>query len=182
MAGTVNAPTWIASSPAGAQRPHISRFLDTVGDGSGTKNAIGDYSAAAEIFFIQPPASQVFRIARLLVTICDTNGSAAGDYGNITGGIANGVTVRHQNDAGTVTDYTDGVPVTDNASWTSFCYDGVPLVWGSGNDVFAVRWTFKKSGQYLRLDGAVNDRLEVVLNDDLRGLIFHRFLVQGYIE
>lgn len=182
MPGTVAAPMWTKSFETGSVRQHVCRFLDTNGDGTGTKEATGNYAAAEEIFFIKPSATQVFRITRLLVTIEDTNGSTASDYGNITSGLTNGIVIRHSDDSGVITDYTDGLPIKTNGHWTSFCYDGTPLVWGNGNDMFPVRWTFLKSGQYLRLDGAVNGRLEAVFNDNLTGLVLHRFLVQGYIE
>ena len=46
--------------------------------------------------------------------------------------------------------------------------------------IIVVRWTFAKSGAPIRLDGAKNARLEVLLNDDLTGLVDHHFVVQGY--
>ena len=51
----------------------LFRYLDTVGDGSGEKNANGDYSIAEEIFFLQPPPGRVYRITRLIVSIMDTS-------------------------------------------------------------------------------------------------------------
>jgi hypothetical protein len=181
--GSVQVPQYVRSvDSAGPQRTLLSRFLDTNGDGSGTKNANGNYSAAEEIFYIQPGAAQVFRIARMLVTIEDTNGMSATDYGNITSGLSTGVEIRVQDDSGTLVDLTDGLPVTNNAGWGSFCYDVDLKTWSTGNELLLVRWTFTKSGQYIRLRGANNERLEVVLNDQLTGLVGHYFLVQGYIE
>jgi len=181
--GSVQAPQYVRSTDsAGPQRTLLSRFLDTNGDDTGTKNANGDYSGAEEIFYIQPGAAQVFRLARMIVSIEDTSGMAARDYGNITNGLTNGVQVRNQNDSGTLVDLTDGLPVQDNSSWGQFCYDVDLKTWSTGNELLVVRWTFSKFGQFVRLNGANNERLEVVLNDNLSGLVRHYFLVQGYIE
>lgn len=67
-------------------------------------------------------------------------------------------------------------------SGEGFCYDVELKSWGAGNEVLLVRYTFLKSGQFVRLVGDNNERLEVVLNDNLTGLIDHSFLIQGYIE
>jgi hypothetical protein len=52
----------------------------------------------------------------------------------------------------------------------------------AGDEMLQVRWTFAKSGAQLRLNGNNNERLEVVLDDDLDGLIEHYFMVQGVYE
>ena len=43
-------------------RSNLFRFLDTVGDGTGAKNAIGNYSVAAEQFKIIAPANTRYAI------------------------------------------------------------------------------------------------------------------------
>ena len=160
----------------------LCRYLDTAGDGSGTKNANGNYSAAEEVFYIQPPASTIYRIARMIVSAEDASTMQAQEYGNLGAALGTGIEVRVQNDSGTVIDLTDSATVQTNAHWGRLCYDADVKSWGAGNELLVVRWTFAKSGVPLRLDGDANERLEVVLNDDLRGLISHYFLVQGYTE
>ena len=61
---------------------NISRFLDTNGNGTGTKNANGNYSGAAEIFYIQPPAGSRYQINRLIVEVEDAAGMIATEYGS----------------------------------------------------------------------------------------------------
>ena len=160
----------------------FSRFADTNGDGTGTKNANGDYSSAADIFYIRPPAATVYRVHRMLISYEDTSGMIAAEYGNLAAALTNGITIRVQDDDGTISDMTDGVPVKTNAEWGRMCFDADVKTWGSGNELFVARWTFAKSGAAVVLDGGLNQRLEVVLNDDLRGLISHYFLLQGNIE
>jgi len=183
VTGNVGVTGTVASLATGAQKTLLSRFLDTAGDGSGGKNATADFSAVTAIFSIQPSAGAVYRITRLLVSIGDGNGFNASGYG---AGIAlvTGIQVRVQNDSGTLVDLTDGVLVKSNSGWGEHCYD---VGWnefgvGAQNEIVNVRWTFAKSGQQLRLIGSNNERLEVVLKDDLTGLISHHFKVNGYAE
>lgn len=169
----------------------ISRHLDTNGDGSGTKNAIGDYSGAQEIFYIQPSSTQIFRITRMIVLIRGDKSTFYTDsYGSRTA-LSNGIAVRTQDDSGTLIDFTNNVPIKRNGEWGGYCFDSeiYPASTGNTDTYLRVRWTFEKSGYPIRLVGSNNERLEVVLNDDfsLSGgqnnpLDEHYFLVQGYIE
>lgn len=165
---------------AGAQFDLIQRFLDTNGDGTGDVNANGNYSGAEEIFYIQPPPGEVFYIYRMMVAIRDSGGIRFEEYGNIATGLTNGVSIRVQDDSGTKLSLTDAVPILNNAAWGYHSYDVSIASAGSGDDFVSVRWTFARSGQVIRLDGDLNQRFEVVLNDNLTGLIEHRFKVNGY--
>jgi hypothetical protein len=161
----------------------ISRLLDTVGDGSGTKAATGDYSVTPAFFRIKPGPTESFSIERMIVSIEDTAGFAAADYGNIAGGLANGVVVYVENDRdGIVYRLTDiSRPIVNNAGWGYCCYDANLVTWGPGNEFLLVRWTFARSGAPVVLRGSLGERLVVALNDDCTGLVEHNFLVQGYI-
>jgi hypothetical protein len=164
---------------------YLSRFLDTSGDGTGTKNANGDYSPTGSgqtIFFIQPASGVNYKLARMIVSIQDNQVLSAGGYGGIVGALASGIQVRVADDNGTITDLTDGIPIDSNAAWGRYCYDVMFTDFGAGDNFVEVRWTFSKAETLLRLEGSENERLEVVLNDDLDGLTGHYFLVQGYTE
>ena len=169
----------------------IYRYLDTNGDGTGTKNAIGNYTGedgTLEIpaegvtsFFIQPAPGEIFRIQRMIVNVHDAQKFKPEEYGNLTA-LTNGIFVRVSNN-GTTLDLTDGVPVKTNGSWGALCFDAELYSAAAGNgDYLRVRWTFAASGYPIRLVGDNNDRLEVVLNDNFTGLLDHYFQVQGYIE
>lgn len=177
---------WGGASRAGSQRgsiaTYLGRYLDTNGDGSGSRDATGNYSVTPEIFYIQPPSSQVYRIHRMIPSLVDANGLIADEYGNLGAPLTNGIQVRIQDDSGTLIDLTDTLPVQTNGDWAHLCHDVNLFDWGSGNDHVTARWTFANSGTELRLIGANNERLEVVLNDDFTGLLEHEFRVEGYIE
>lgn len=154
----------------------LSRFLDTNGDGSGTKIATGDYSGGATDFYIQPAASETFEIARLIVHIKDQNNFSADSYGkDIT--LTNGISIVTEGNQGQ--DLCDGIPIMTNADWGRLSYDIEDITFGSGSDFVNVRWTFSKFGQPLILKGAENDKLIVRLNDSFTGLLDHTFMVQG---
>jgi hypothetical protein len=159
---------------------HLYRFLDTNGDGTGTKVATGSYSPGTPgIFFIKPPAGQTYRLERMIVSIRDNAGMSGEKYGGLAE-LANGIIVRAQNDSGTVLDLTDGLPVKANSHWGRLCYDVAINVFSVGDNFVEVRWSFFKSGYELTIGGNENERFEVVCRDDLSGLVDHTFMIQGW--
>ena len=192
----------------------FTRILDTVGDGSGTKNANGDYSSASQDFLIRCPVGgvqwdndfgrllrrvtyggprrDILYITRMLVTVQDAANMRAEHYGTLGTALATGITVLHRDSEGaTLTDLTDGAAITSNAGWGAFCYDVDIKAWGAGDELLLARWTFAKQGQDARAPDALElvqgDSLTVRIggggaNDNLAGLVLHRFTVQGYFE
>lgn len=156
---------------------HNFGYLDTNGDKTGEKNAVGDYSSTPEEFFIQPPLGSVWAIERIIVSIQGACGRAG--YGSEFP-LANGLSVKTTTSSGEmILNLTNGVPIKDEMAWGALCYDvmhkdtGEDLTW-----VFA-RWTFAKAGLPIVLED--QQRLVVTLNDDMRHLTQHRFQAQGQI-
>lgn len=161
------------------------RFLDTDGDGGGIKNAIGNYSGEGEeIFYLQPAGSEIMRVARIVMCIGDTKDMKAEEYGNLGSALSNGIQLRVQDDSGTIIDITDGEPIETNAGFGSHMFDVDVKTWGASptDELLVARFTFAKSGSPLRLEGSKNERLEIVLNDNLEGLLSHFFMAQGVYE
>ena len=171
----------VATASAGTQRTTIFRYLDTVGDGTGTKNANVDGSSTPVVFKIKPAAGQIFRISSMITTIRDAGTFGAEGYG-VLSELSNGVDVLTYDGAATVLDLTDGLSLTTNASWARACYDADVKTWGAGDQFLSARWTFAKSGQMIRLDGDAGEELRIVVNDNLTGLVEHYFFINGYIE
>lgn len=170
------------SDADGEQNLPLYQFLDTIGDGSGTTNAILDFNATPDIWRIAPPAGSIYRLARLIICIEDGQGFRAGHYGSLGAALANGITVRTHDGDNVLVPLDGSLPVKTNAQWGSLCYDVDLKEWGAGNELLLVRWTFRRAGQYLRLDGDANEELQVLFSDDLTGLVTHRYFVQGYTE
>lgn len=163
-----------------AKKKQLFRFLDTVGNGTGTKNAVGDYSDSGlgQTVFKIAPQDGVYELTRLIVTIKDTQGVDSDFYGNnIT--LTNGIEVQYWGSQGLVVDMTDGIPIMSNGDWKRYCYDVAPSQFGTGNDIVSVRWTFGKTGMETVLRADEGDELRIILHDDFRGLIEHYFEVQG---
>ncbi len=175
-------PLPVSTASSGTQNLPFFRHLDTTGDGTGTTNANGNYSSTQGIFRIAPPASTIYRVSRMLIGIEDSSGMTANEYGNLGSSLTNGIQVRIHDGTSTIVDMTDGAPVTTNAEWGFHCYDVDLKTWGGGNEFMCVRWTFTKTGQFIRLDGDANEELQVLFDDNLTGLINHSFIVHGYTE
>jgi hypothetical protein len=77
---------------------------------------------------------------------------------------------------------TDGLPITKNSDLFKLSEYVEIQTFGSGNSLVRITILLNEYGQEIRLDSATEDRLEVILNDDLQGLAEHYFKVDGYIE
>lgn len=159
-------------------KPMLVKILDTVGDGTGAKNAIGDYSLTPTKFLIKPAPGEVFTIARMLGHVEDSGTFDSGSYGN---GIVltNGITVSYKCGVREV-DLMDGMSVITNADWAGVCYDVNISSFGLGNEYLNFRWTFEKTGTWIELNGDYGDELCVNLNDNFTALVGQYFTVQGY--
>jgi hypothetical protein len=155
----------------------FARYLDTNGDGTGIKLATGNYSSAAEQFYLQ----------RLIVYIEDAlSGQLDPDEYGAVATLTNGILVQVRDSSETViTDYTDGIPIKSNGQWQRVCFEVTSLS-GASNASLAARWQFNefvpKGYEYegetpLVLTGG--EKLVVTVNDDLTGLISHTFMAQG---
>ncbi len=160
----------------------ISRYLDTNGDGTGTKNAVGDYSVGTTDFYIEPPGPDKFVLSRLLIQIEDarTGGWDADGYGQISApGLTNGISALLLSDTGSIAcDLTDNTPIKSNVGWGQLCYDTVLHDFGNGNFFLSIRWTLAALGHPIELDPG--ERFVIRLSDDFTALVAHYFLIQGF--
>ena len=118
-------------------------------------------------------------LERVLVYYQDTGAFDAAKYANnIT--LTNGIEVQvHASDGTTVkTDLLDGETIKTNGDWSSVCFDVNHLTMGTGDETLAVRWTFSKAGQPIRL--AAGDSLAFTINDDMTGMTIMTAMVQGH--
>jgi hypothetical protein len=168
-------PAYAAPSYQFIARPVFWRFLDTDGDGTGTKEATGNYTETTT-FYLQPPAGAVYVIDRLVVSVEDSDVITSNLYGSVL--ITNGISIQQVTASGLIT-LTDGVTITGNLDWRRFCEVEQTANAGTTNHLQAI-CTF--GGSLLRLNGDQNERIEVLLEDDFSGLDGHYFMVQGFRE
>ncbi len=164
-----------------AEQKLISRPLDTVGDGSGTFNANGNYLVEAEDFKIVPGAGEIFAIHRCIITIQDVGTFEAVNYGakSLSAPLVNGIVMDVRNAAGQLYPLT-AAPILTNYGWSYHCFDYVKREFPNNYGAMTMRWTFAKSGRPVILKGDDGEYLRAEMNDDLTFLTGHFFLVQGY--
>ena len=162
-----------------APADQLFRYLDTNGDGTGMKDATGDYSSAATYFYIEAPQNETYVLNRMIVKIRGSTGGLSADgYGNIAA-LTNGILVHVRNAAGSVIlDLTDGLAVKLNADWNRLCFDAEPVTYGAGDNFVIVRWTFANSGSPIVL--SPGQSFGLLMNDNLSSLNGHFFHVQGF--
>ena len=156
---------------------HLFRFAK---DATGaTVSAVENTLGGAIHFEVAPSETEFYVVNRLVVHIHDGGSVVPENYGGIGGGVTNGVIVRVTQDSNPILTLTPE-PIKNNADWGRYCYD-VAYNTGLGQEIVSARWTFAKGGKGIALDGALNQRLEVVFNDNFSGLIDHTFLAHGWI-
>jgi len=105
-----------------AHQTSFKRYADTNGDGTGTINIIGDYSSVTTTFFIQPPVTRTYVVAKTKIIIEDTSDFPTGGYGSIISpGLTSGILFEVVDNNGVVSDQLGGVPITTNAHWGRAC-------------------------------------------------------------
>jgi len=164
---------------SGSQKELIYKFLDTNGDGTGSINMAIDASVTPSTYYIQPPAGEVWRIARWMLYVQDAKGFDVDKWGN---GIVltNGIVPRIKQ-GGVITNMLQ-VPIYNSGDVAQVAYDLELKTFGTADDILVARWTFSKAGQYVRLVGDDGDQLQVYLNDNLSTLTSQKVQIQGYKE
>lgn len=165
-------------------KPILSRMADTVGDGSGTIFATGNYSGNPTQFKVTAqPDEQIF-IERMIVGLEASDFSRSDFYGD-TNALSVGITIYVTDDNGDIQYYlTDpDAPIKTNAQWAHYCYDYARFNTDkqSGTEAAAVRWTFAKSGVPVELLPGWS--LCLLLQDNMGATLSDQhFLMQGYFE
>lgn len=153
----------MASSP-------MSRYLDTVGNGTGTKNAATiDGSTTPVVMKIKPADGEIFVIQRMIVAIVIAANNANSGYAGSASPLTNGIEVKVISgfDGSVLWDVTDGVPITNNHDWKNLCHDEILSAYGTSQSDLSYRYTFSKDGKPITLDGNNGDELQLTISDDL---------------
>jgi len=164
--------------------PPLNRLLDTIGDGSGVTNAVGDYSVVAATLRIAPPAGEIYEIAQLQVEIETQLGGPSirpSRYGDIVGGLSTGIDIHTHDGVSVLRQITEtGKNIEDNRDWIRNAYE-VSTETDQSSGFMHVLWDFAKQDAKIVLDGDLSHELRVVLNDDLSSLVGHTFTVKGIV-
>ena len=99
---------------------------------------------------------------------------------NRFGGIAaltNGLIIQAVDEFGSITDFTDDVPITTLGEFSNLAGIDSVAIAASGDDNWACRWTISKSGSPLYLKEG--EYIEILVQDDLSDLTSFRAMAQG---
>jgi len=158
-------------------RQLLFQHCTTNGDGTGTRDAIGDYSTATD-FYVAPPAGTHYHIQRLICHIEDTGPIAVDKFGALTA-LTNGILVRVMRGAEVLADVLNNDPITHNGSFGHTTYDWGLTSFGSGVEVVSAKWDFLTTGSRVALNGNLGDKLVITMQDNLTGLVGHQWMVHG---
>jgi hypothetical protein len=162
---------------------NITLFLDTNGNGTGTFNAIGNYSGVATSFYFQPASNIQVVVNSLIFSIWDDVTFQFSSYGNGSA-LTNGIIIRVTQN-GEVSDFTSQGTIKTNFDLiTRFKNYEFPTMGPALNTDSALTAEMNFKEEYdspLILNGNTSDKIEVVLNDNFSGLNGQRFNIKGYI-
>lgn len=152
----------------------FARRLDTVGDGTGTSNAIGNYASPTR-FMLKPAAGELLIINELHIYVEDGGAFDSGLYGNNIV-LTNGINVELVQ--GSLVGNLQGAnAIMSNSHWTRVTFSTQTMDFGSGNNAIAWRWSFKE--MFVPLTLTAEDELAVILQDNFTGLVNHSFSARG---
>ncbi len=160
---------------------HFTRYLSDDGTTSGTKNANGNYSGAGDDeFYLLAATGETLEVHHLAISIEDTSGMQANEYGNIGSALGEGILIKViDENGGVLADLTDSVAITTNAEWARLCHEVDVKSWGTTptNELLVAHMNFHEWGDHITLDPG--QKLVVYLRDSLVGLVSHYFIAEG---
>jgi hypothetical protein len=164
------------TEPEGQETYPVYRFLETVGDGSGSAAGTGNYSVTPRVLLMTCRPTEVLVGHVLVVHIQDGGNFDPGKYGAIAA-LTNGVIIGVFGADGVEKLRLTQEPVPNNGDWAHY---GITVVAeaSAGDVMYVVR---------IDLAGGVEDGLtldpgesiRVTLNDDFTGIDDHHFIFHG---
>lgn len=152
-----------------------SRFLDTVGDGSGSIEADIDGETVPTVFKYSVPEGKILLVDRLVVWIRDFGAFDAEKYGNgltLSAGIIGGSV---DNKTNVFTPRTTQLPVKSNSDWPAYAFDFTYIPIGTGDNVAVAQYVYENDGAPLVFYGGTGYGIKIA--DNLSGLTGHRFRI-----
>lgn len=157
----------------------ITKLLDTVGDGTGSHDAVVDGSVTPIDFMVIGRPGVRSHIHSLSVIIQDTGALFAADKYGALDELTNGLEVIYTNDIIELS-LTNGTGIKSHACWARFAQPTTENTAGQGDDYLSVHWRFTDSGGTpIILQDNPAWKLIVRVRDDLTGLERHEFVAQG---
>lgn len=170
---------WHVILKDGMSKFPINKILDTVGDGSGTNNAIGNYSGGAQSFKMTVPVGTSYTVSNLIIYLAGGTAFTNDGYGSIINSLANGWTIKIYK-SGVLNDLLDGNLIKANRDLESISTSICHPTFGGLADSLVATISFSSYGMPFYI--SESEYIEVILNDNFSGLAKHQFIVQGHKE
>lgn len=156
------------------------RFLDSVGNGSGTKDLNGNYSVTPQSFKMIVPAGVTYVVNQFTVHIGDNGTFSVDQFGSMAA-LANGCLMNMQIN-GIVYSLLDNTAIKNNGNFFHFsaATDLIVAFSGTGN-LLQSTFTGADFGCVAMLNGDLGDYLEIIIQDNLTGLTNFHAIARGYI-
>lgn len=165
------------------QRPFL-RWLSTAGDGTHTTAAItGNYSAGPGVdFYFQVPAGFTYEVAQILITISCGSGISQNDYGNIVGGLTNGVKLIQKKN-GVETQLIGGLTVKKNYEFLAATDSVTISSFSGGSQTIQFSFdSFSDLNSYIELNGNTQDQMIFRVQDNFTTLVNQKVIIRGVIR
>lgn len=159
----------------------LNRPMSSNGLPDGNLNINGDASLVSPLdYYIEALEGETLLVARAIINILAATDIDAKEYGDIGGGLTNGIQVFYRLN-GIDLNITNGLPIKINEDWGRWCYNSRPINIGPTNKtpVWQARWTLTKYGTPWGIVLNAGDRLGVRLRDDLSSLTEQTIVLEG---
>lgn len=144
-----------------------------------SNTAVAGTMANPHIFEVIPESDEVLDIYRMLISIIHDSAGDLSKFGNLPA-LTNGIIIRTKKNGA----YSTWSNWKTNADIKNDMYDLAfdDRAGGQGSYSTSGRGSFNKTGGLIRIDGETNDRFELLVQDDIRGLDFFGIKVQGHFD
>jgi len=135
--------------------------------------------ASPQSYKLAPMSGEVWHITRLLLSITHNTAGDLGLFGDLAA-LTNGVVLRVyvSGQFGTLTNWKTSADIKDDMYDVDFDSRSS----GGGTYGTSGRGTFKNAGSIVRLDGTLGDYIEILVQDDITGLLSFQVKFQGHPE
>ena len=125
-----------------------SRFMDSVGDGSGSVDMNVNGSVTPQMFFIYPRPGHMIFMSRMEPHFTDQGTIDSGGFGN-GAALTNGLMFGDYNMVtNTFNPATAQKPIKKNVDFSAYSYDVTVNAWGTGDQSLTNRYTFNEDGSH----------------------------------
>ena len=174
---------YTSANLAGWRTTPFLRWLNPSGDGTHTTAAIiGNYAATPTDFYYQVPVGTVYAVAQILITISSSGSVNHGDYGNIAGGLTNGVKLIQVKN-GVETQLIGGLTVKKNYEYLAATDAALFTNFSGGAETIQFAFdSYSDLGAFIELNGNTSDKIIFRVNDNFSTLINHKCVIRGVIK